>query len=232
MKISKFQDLVAHWVDSPCLRISSFGNLTHFHQSNKPKEAGDANRAFMPLFREKNLPESSETWKLVLAYIENISSALQNGPYGRCVYECDNDVADHQIVSMEFANGATVSVTMIAFTESICARKGIRFFDFLTQRRENMNPSSLLGVTELSGHGGGDFGLMESFVQAVSARITKGNSDSGSFIQSSAEETFKSHLYVFAAEHARRSGKVVDVEEFKREHGIKGVPLELKKPFI
>lgn len=29
--------------------------------------------------------------------IENITEALQNGPYGKCVYESDNDVCDHQV---------------------------------------------------------------------------------------------------------------------------------------
>ena len=29
--------------------------------------------------------------------IENISKALQDGPYGRCVYESDNDVMSHQV---------------------------------------------------------------------------------------------------------------------------------------
>ena len=30
--------------------------------------------------------------------IENVTDAIQNGPYGKCVYECDNDVCDHQVL--------------------------------------------------------------------------------------------------------------------------------------
>ena len=32
--------------------------------------------------------------------IENITDALQNGPYGTCVYESPNDVCDQQVISL------------------------------------------------------------------------------------------------------------------------------------
>jgi len=58
-----------------------------------------------------------------LVDIESVDKALREGPYGRCVYECDNDVVDHQVVNMEFASGATASCTMVAFTKSVCVRE-------------------------------------------------------------------------------------------------------------
>ena len=40
----------------------------------------------------------------------------------RCVYDCDNDVCDSQMVNIQFKNGAVANLTMTAFTEAICKR--------------------------------------------------------------------------------------------------------------
>jgi hypothetical protein len=40
---------------------------------------------------------------------------LKSSPWGRCVYHCDNDVVDHQVVATEMRNGVSATLTMTAF---------------------------------------------------------------------------------------------------------------------
>ena len=62
-----------------------------------------------------------------------------------------------------------------------------------------MNDNSIL-----SGHGGGDGGLMESFMRAL-------ETGDPNCILSGAAETLESHLMVFAAERSRHAQVVVDI---------------------
>ena len=48
---------------------------------------------------------------------EKLYEAIKNGPYGRCVYHCDNDVPDHQIVTMTFENGVKATLNMMTFAK-------------------------------------------------------------------------------------------------------------------
>ena len=98
-----------------------------------------------------------------------LDEALRTGPYGRCAYACDNDVVDHQVVALEFADGATATFTMTAFTEAtgratrLFGTRGelsgdgstIRVRDFLTRGEQVIMPQAG-GMSAADGHGGGD----------------------------------------------------------------------------
>ncbi len=221
-------DWIRYFAGSKCTKVSSFGNLKHFKKECKPAGGGlrccdcavesncpySAKKIYLGMFKEGHT-----SWPV--SYIttdiseQGISKAIENGPYGRCVYECDNDVVDHQVVNMEFENGITASFTMTAFTPfshrktTLFGTRGqltgdgnsIEIYDFLTDKVEKIEVSAT-GSGIFGGHGGGDNGLMDSFIQAVAAR-------DASKILSGPCETLESHLMVFAAEKSRIDGQVV-----------------------
>jgi predicted dehydrogenase len=152
--------------------------------------------------------------------IENVTEALKNGPYGICVYESANDVCDNQVVNIEFSNGATASFTMVAFTEAICDRQVRLHFSHgeiigdmktftVTDFRKNQTKTHV-PKDEGGGHGGGDTGLIRSFVEAVQTERQQ-------VLGTTVEEVLRSHLTVFAAEKSRREGRVIDCVEFERD---------------
>lgn len=154
--------------------------------------------------------------------IENVTEALLHGPYGRCVYECDNDVCDHQVVNFEFSNGSTASLTMVAFSSTICERQTRLHFTHgeivgnmttYTVSDFRKNTTQTFEPERLGGHGGGDAGLIKTFVDAVRA-------GEQNILGADVEDVMHSHLMVFAAEMSRREGKVVDCQAFENE--VKG----------
>lgn len=148
-----------------------------------------------------------------------VAEALRNGPYGRCAYRCDNDVVDNQVVNMSFADGSTAQMLMTAFCNErgrqtrICGTHGailgngatIRLTNFLTDEITEIDPNAVDDGSILSGHGGGDGGLMDSFVTAL-------ETGDPSTIRSGVDDTLESHLMCFKAEESRRSGCVCDVK--------------------
>ncbi|RLV10349.1 oxidoreductase [Streptomyces griseocarneus] len=221
-------DWLQYIVGQPPERVSSFGRLSHFTPANRPAEAADrcvecpvAQRCPYSAahFYGGMLDRGEHHWPLSVVVDDftpqALDRALRTGPYGRCVYACDNDVVDHQVVAMEFPGGATATFTMTAFNEAahrktrIFGTRGelygdggtMRIHDFLTRGAEDITPSRQGSMTAAGGHGGGDAGLMDAFVEAVATgdptRITSGPRDS-----------LASHLAVLAAERARLNGTV------------------------
>ena len=155
--------------------------------------------------------------------------ALETGPYGRCVYRCDNDVVDHQTVNVEFESGVTAVLVMHGHsheeartmrydgTRATLRAKfaygmgdTIEIHDHLTGRVESLVPRGVAG-----GHGGGDEGVMAAFVRAV-REPAYALTTAGSTLLTTSRESLESHLMAFAAEEARVDGTVVSMDEFRR----------------
>lgn len=212
----------------------------HMNPSNRPKDAAD--RCLdCPQHVERKCPYSAKTiyldplverghtgWPANIIVqsgdvpdIENITDALKNTDYGRCVYASDNNVVDNQVVNIEFENGSTCTFTMVAYSEEVCERKTriygtrgqididgncVRHFDFVSKMTtvENFGDTSKfeeLRNTKLTKHGFADYYLSKAFVQAI-------ESGDSNMLLSDARETLESHMLVFCAEEARLERKV------------------------
>jgi predicted dehydrogenase len=224
-------DWLRYIVGRPAVQVSSWGGLHHFTAANQPTGAADR---CLDCAVEPDCPYSAprlyigclgdperERWPLSVVTTDmtetGVRQALRDGPYGRCVYACDNDVADHQVVTIEFEGGVTASLTMSAFTPADRRRTrimGSRGFldgdgqrltltDFVTGEVE---PFDMLGteVDARGGHDGGDFGVMSAFLDAVS-------SGDRTSVRTGPRESLESHLMAFAAERSRLTGVPVSV---------------------
>ncbi|MEU8354874.1 Gfo/Idh/MocA family oxidoreductase [Nonomuraea sp. NPDC048882] len=223
-------DWLVHLFGRPPVRVSSFGSLSHFRAEERPTAAADrcldcplepscpysAPRLYLGCLGD---PES-EFWPLGAVTPgrteADVLEALRTGPYGRCVYACDNDVVDHQEVVMEFDDGGTCSFTMSAFTPMEHRRTRLfgthgyiegdggtlRVVDFRTGEEETVTVAEAGGPSAADGHGGGDEGLTDAFLAAVA-------SGDATLLRSDAEQSLMTHRVVWAAERARLSGTVV-----------------------
>ncbi len=151
---------------------------------------------------------------------ESIREALRTGPYGRCVYHCDNDVVDNQIVMMETEAGTSIGFFMHGHShlegrtlridgtratlegEFLSYGQEIRVHDHLTGTVEVFRPSRVKG-----GHGGGDPALFAAFLETLRGGGQRPLTD--------ARASLESHLLAFAAEEARVEGSVIDMTAYR-----------------
>lgn len=238
-------DWLQHIVGDRCVAVSSFGSLQHFTAANRPEGAADR---CLDCSVEPTCPYSAVRlyagwadrgelgWPVdVLTPSptpDRVREALRTGPYGRCVYGLDNDVIDHQVLSLLYEGGQTATMTMSAFNKDggmfsriygtrgeiflhggfgelrdgkwIMHEASLRRFDFVTERWYDETPYDEVD-TRLHGHMNGDFHMMDHFVSAVMEADP-------SYILTGAEETLRSHATVFAAEESRRTGRTIRLE--------------------
>jgi predicted dehydrogenase len=150
--------------------------------------------------------------------------ALREGPYGRCVFRCGNDVPDHQVATFQFPSGATATLTVHGFSEfegreiRLFGTRGVLRGLFRIQAEEltltdhrHLRTRTLHrhGVTA-GAHGGGDFALLDAFTAA----LRPGTAASAPEL-SGPDEALESHLMAFAAEEARRKGSAVSLAEYR-----------------
>ena len=227
-------DILQWLLGKKCLKVQSFGNLSYFKEENAPEgspeyciqgcPAGDTcpyNAVKLYLEDKKNKWFRDASTKIVDPTDEQVKDAITNTQYGKCVYKCNNDVVDHQIVNMLFEDDITVTFTMNAFNKggrfihimgtkgklraAMDGEKGIEFFDLETQKSEFIPIVAGDGIK--NGHGGGDRGIVTTLYKSLTGTYD-GKSIPG------IQESCYSHMIVFAAEQARATDTVVNVEEY------------------
>ncbi len=230
-------DLIVWLTGQKCKRLSSFGNTFHFKKENAPE--GSAMRCMDGCAVKDTCPYNAEQIYIyhervgvangnthmpnnALALhptVETITEALKTGPYGRCVYQCDNDVVDHQVVNMEMENGVTVSFSMCAFhnkggrTTTYMGTKGEIFADmsngildiqlFGQERKPVEYPQE-------KGYSAGDKKLVLDFLDM----LIHDKEPSGAI--TTLEQSMESHFITIGAEMSRvDDGRCIQLDEIR-----------------
>ena len=151
---------------------------------------------------------------------EEIYKQIKEGPYGRCVYYCDNDVVDHQVVNMEFEDHVTVNFMMTAFTAKggrtihVCGTHGDIVGNLVTNEvtvTEYGKEPQVYNVAsgDMSGHAGGDNRLIHDFLETLKEEDPQKN------LRTGIDVSIQSHVMAIAAEYSRlHKGESVDIDEF------------------
>lgn len=220
-------DIISWFVDGKeCKTVSSIGTLGFFKSENAPDGSADrcvdcSVRADCPYDAEKiyidsRLDKGNIGWPVdVLCEQptrEKVLDAIKTGPYGRCVWKCDNNAVDRQIVNMEFDGGTMAHLTMTAFGEEcyrkihIHCEKG-EIFGSMTENVLTCNifgkNSKKIDINHASGetyggHGGGDWLMIKDILSYYIGQKSSG--------LTSIERSMQSHAIGFAAEESRQKG--------------------------
>lgn len=230
-------DMLVYLTGKKCIKVSSFGDLSFFKSENAPEGAGK--RCTIDCKIEKECPYSAKR-----IYVEDVPevilfsrqkdyteteaqllSDLAVNDDGRCVFDLDNNVCDHQILSLEFEDNILATFHLNAFnynharTIKICGTLGelggnAESGEICLQLFNEREPHKFVEKgKEGQSHGGGDLGIVKSFISAMEGDTTCN--------LTSARETLHSHMICFAAEESRlNGGNVVHMEEFVKRFKI------------
>ncbi len=232
-------DILQWLLGRKCTDVQSFGSLRYFVSENKPEGAPEYCYQGCPAGEEcpynalkiYSSDSAFQIWvkkatKKHMPTEEDIRKAITESDYGKCVFSCPNNVVDHQVVNLEYDDGATVSFTMSAFNRGgrkirIMGTAGeltaemswdhVEIFDFGTRQTENIYIKDFVADESIKGgHGGGDHGIIRTFCEYLGGTYT------GKSI-CDVTTSIENHLVAFAAEKARVERTIVNMDEYIKE---------------
>lgn len=229
-KTSHDLDLLTWFADSEALRVSSVGSIAHFRPQDAPPGAPEFCADGCPAaltcphnavrYYVNEMGESRQ-WPASMVTAEPGRevrlAAVAHGQFGRCVYRNDNTQPDHQITTIEFANGIRAVLTASAFTAEdtrtlriFCTggellghmgRGEIEVRPFAASdpttgvRPPGQGTSRLVRVVPGQGHELGDDGLMSQYIAQLGDPVAEA--------ETSWRRSRQSHWIAFAAETSR-----------------------------
>ena len=227
-------DLLQFYAKSKCKTVSSIGSLMFFKKENMPHDASSrcsnckyidscpysAKVIYLDEWIKRGKPANEWPFNVITEELpltsEALIKAINETEYGKCVFCCDNDAVDNQVVMMEFMNGVKATLTMTAFTGSIGRimkfygtlgeidldeEKGVIEVKRFSKDKEVIKISDLTTNDNMA-HGGGDVMIVRSLYDAIINRKTK----------TSLEASIESHLMSIRSEESRlNNGKVINV---------------------
>lgn len=229
-------DIAVYLAGGEPVRVASQGGRKWFRAENAP--AGAPKRCLDGCPVEKTCPYFAPSmymtdlteWPVDVisldTSLEARRKALETGPYGRCVYHCDNTTSDHQAVTADFDNG--VGVMFGVHSTSMHPNRTLRILGSEGELNGHLEkgeisivrfgPGQGAGIEPVvhdikaaisDGHLGGDTGAILNFVRMVRENDLEGSAKS-------LKIAVDGHLLAFAAEKARASASVVAMEEFNK----------------
>lgn len=222
-------DILCWLIGKRCKKVSSFGHLDFFTKEHAPE--GSAYRCLdcsvesaCPFSAVKRYLGPDIGWPTCMISVDTSlearKRALRETRYGVCAFHSDNTVANHQVVNLEYEDRITVSFVLSGF--NTVETREIRLMgtkgDIFANMEENYIRVRTFGSKEDrvirpavygGSHSGGDVLLMQDVVTRLQ------NNDMHQ-ARTQASLSLESHLIAFAAEHARASDTVVQLEDFTR----------------
>ena len=216
-------DFIVWLIGAKCRRLSSFGSLRWFTSSAAPE--GSAKRCVNCQIEERCPYSAVNLYKRRGEWINNfdipegftladvIDNELENGDFGRCVYHCDNDVVDHQILSMIMENDVTVNMSMDFFTledhriTHICLTHGEIYGDesCITVNDFRTRTSCVYDFSDLEGkpfHAGADLEIIRDFVNTLRMKHHKS-------ILTGINDSIESHRICFNADVSMKRDVII-----------------------
>ena len=220
-------DIIAWLIGKKCISVSSYGSLKYFKEENAPKVSTahcfDCPKKDSCVYNAFSIYNNEEYEKAAglakhgglgttKAEIDKNLSNPANA-YGRCVYRCDNNVVDNQIVNMQFEDGVVAQLRTIAFSNDLHRNLTIYGTNgVITTINEGGTKikvekiggeTAVYDVIKLAGgyghHAGGDVGIIKQFIEYLETGIkTKNITDIC--------DSVMGHEIGFLAEESRLSG--------------------------